>query len=468
MLIGGKWVEAKKTFEVRNPYDGSLLGQVPEATKQDVNRAMEAAQKGFKSLAETPAHARSKILAETSRLIEANKEELAALISKEAGKAIRFSMGEVSRATQTFRFASEEAKRICGETVPMDAAIGSEERFGFYLREPIGIVGAITPFNFPLNLVAHKVAPAIAAGNAVVLKPASSTPLTSLRLGEMMIEAGLPDGGLNIVMGGGSTVGDWIVTDPRLGMISFTGSPPVGKGIRDKAGMKRVTLELGSNSAAVLDCDTDIDSAMPRLIVGSFANSGQVCISVQRIYVHKDLWEPFVEGFTQAVKETKVGDPLHEDTVVGPMIDEGEAKRAEGWLREAVDGGAEILTGGKREGAMFEPTVLTKVTPDMKVVAKEVFAPVVSLIAFDNFEKALDMVNDSVYGLQAGVYTKDVSKAFKAVKKLRVGGVIINDYPTFRVDHMPYGGVKESGMGREGVRYAIQEMTELKFVCFNL
>jgi len=292
--------------------------------------------------------------------------------------------------------------------------------------------------------------------------------MTSLRLGELMLEAGLPSGGLNIVMGSGSTVGDWLVTDPRLAMISFTGSPPVGKGIRDRAGMKRVCLELGSNSAVALDSDTEIESAIPRLIVGSFANSGQICISIQRIYVHQDLWEPFVERFVKAVKGVKVGDPLDHDTVVGPMIDEGEAKRAEEWLKEAVEGGAEILTGGKREGAMLEPTVLINVTPHMKVVSAEVFAPVVSLIPFDDFDRALDMVNDSIYGLQAGVYTKDVSKAFRAIKRLKVGGVIVNDIPTFREDHMPYGGVKESGMGREGVKYAIQEMTELKFVCFNL
>ncbi len=468
MLIGGEWVEGKETFEVRDPYDGAVLAEVPAAARDDVNRAIEAAQRGFEILSQFPAHKRSQILVNASALIEENKEEIATLISREAGKALQFSRGEVKRAVQTFRFASEEAKRISGETVPMDAALGSESRFGFYVREPIGIVGAITPFNFPLNLVAHKVAPAIAAGNSVLLKPASATPLTSLRLGELMLQAGLPAGGLNIVMGGGSTVGHWVVTDPRLAMISFTGSPPVGKGIRDAAGMKRVTLELGSNSATVLDADTDLESAIPRLIVGCFANSGQVCISVQRIYVQQELWELFVTRFVEAVKEVKVGNPLDEDTVVGPMIDEGEAKRAEDWLKEAVDGGAEIVTGGKREGTMFEPTVLTKVTRDMKVVSREVFAPLVSLIPFDDFEDALDMVNDSIYGLQAGVYTNDVSKAFKAIKKLKVGGVIINDYPTFRVDHMPYGGVKESGVGREGVSFAIEEMTELKFVCFNL
>ncbi len=468
MLIGGEWVEGKETFQVRNPYDGSLLGKVPHATRNDVEKTIEAAQKGFAALSETPAHKRSEILAKTSQLIEKNKEELAALISREAGKAIQFSRGEVKRAVQTFKFASEEAKRISGETVPMDAALGSEKRFGFYLREPIGILGAITPFNFPLNLVAHKVAPAIAAGNSVVLKPASATPLTSLRLGEFLLEAGLPKGGISIIMGGGSTVGDWIVTDPRLAMISFTGSPPVGKGIRERAGMKRVTLELGSNSALVLDSDTEFEAIIPRLMVGCFANSGQVCISIQRIYVHQDIWKPFLDKFIKAVKEVKVGDPLGEETLVGPMIDEGEAKRAEEWLKEAVSDGAEFLTGGRREGAIVEPTVLTKVTRDMKVVSREVFAPVVSLIPFKDFDDALATVNDSIYGLQAGVYTKDISKAFKAVKRLKVGGVIINDYPTFRVDHMPYGGVKESGMGREGVRYAIQEMTEIKFVCFNL
>jgi len=329
-------------------------------------------------------------------------------------------------------------------------------------------VVAISPFNFPLNLVAHKVAPAIAAGNSVVLKPATSTPLTALRLGEIMMAAGLPAGALNIVIGSGSTVGEWLVSDPRPAKISFTGSPSVGKRIISQAGIKRVTLELGNNSATIVDEDADLDLAVKRCVIGSFANSGQICISVQRIYVHENIFDRFTESFVQATQRQKVGDPVQKDCDVGPMIDEGEAERAENWVQEAVAAGAKILTGGHREGVMFQPTVLTNVNAEMKVVCDEIFAPVVSLVPFSDFNQALLMVDESRYGLQAGIFTRNIDRAFAAIRKLNVGGVIINDVPTFRIDHMPYGGNKESGIGREGLKYAIEEMTNIKMVCFNL
>ncbi len=467
-LINGRWIANNKDIEVRNKYDGSLLGTVPCGTRQDVDAALTGAQSGSDVISAMPAHQRAKILQRTSELIETNKEEIAAIIAQEAGKAWKYAIAEVNRAAQTFKFAAEEAKQIHGETVPMDAMEGSENRFGFYYRCPIGIIVAITPFNFPINLVAHKVAPAIAAGNSVVLKPASTTPLTAIRLGEIMQEAGLPAGALNIVFGSGSTVGEWLTTDPRPSMVTFTGSPPVGLRIKSIAGMKRVTLELGNNSATIIDEDADLDLAVARAVMGSFANSGQVCISVQRIYVHRQVYDRFLDKFLQATKKLKVGNPLDRDCDVGPMIDEAEAIRAEAWVQEAVEQGAKVVIGGKRHGAMFDPTVLTQVDDQMKVVCEEVFAPVVSIVPFDHIDQAIRAADRTQYGLQAGIFTRNLGHAFDAMRKLNVGGVMINDVPTFRVDHMPYGGNKLSGIGREGVKFAIEEMTNIKMVCFNL
>jgi acyl-CoA reductase-like NAD-dependent aldehyde dehydrogenase len=467
-LIGGKWKEGKDLLKVTNKYTGEVIGAVPLADRKTFEEAMQSAQRGFSLISAMPAYERSRILEKTSRKIEQQADEITRIIAVEAGKAWKHAAAEVARAVQTFKFASEEAKSIRGETVPMDASIGGEKRIGFYLRFPVGVVGAISPFNFPLNLVAHKVAPAIAAGCSVVLKPASTTPLTSLKLGQIMMEAGLPDGALNIVVGSGSTVGNWLVTDERVAMITFTGSPPVGREIKAKSGLKKVTLELGSNSACIIDESADLKLAVPRCIVGSFAYAGQVCISVQRIYVHRKIQEEFTRKFVDATQNLKLGDPLDPDTDVGPMITEQDARRTESWVNEAVSGGAKILIGGKREKNFYHPTVLTDVKPDMKVMALEVFAPVVCLVPFDDFSDAVRMVDDSIYGLQAGVYTSDIENAFEAVKGIKVGGVIVNDVPTYRADQMPYGGVKESGIGREGLKFAVEEMTEIKMVVFNL
>jgi acyl-CoA reductase-like NAD-dependent aldehyde dehydrogenase len=455
-LVGGKWREGKELSEVTNKYSGEVIGSVPLTDKKTFEEAIESAQAGFALISGMPAYDRSKILERTSRKIDEKKDEITRIIAQEAGKAFKHAKAEVERSVQTFKFASEEAKSIHGETVPMDAAFGGENRIGFYLRFPVGIVGAISPFNFPLNLVAHKVAPAIAAGCSVVLKPASTTPLTSLKLGQIMI------------IGPGSTVGNWLVTDPRLSMITFTGSPPVGKDIKEKSGLKKVTLELGSNSACIIDESADLDLAVPRCIVGSFAYAGQICISVQRIYVHEKVFDAFTQRFLTGTQELKLGDPLEPETDVGPMITEGDAMRTESWVNEAVSGGAKILIGGKREKNFYYPTVLTNVKPQMKVMAQEIFAPVVCFVPFSDFSDAVRMADDSVYGLQAGVYTSDIEKAFQAVKGIRVGGVIVNDVPTYRADQMPYGGVKESGMGREGLKFAIEEMTDIKMVVFNL
>ncbi len=467
MLIDGEWVSSSESFDVTNPYNGELLGTVPKAGREDVNRAVQSAQKAFGVMAEMPAHKRAAILEKTSRLIAENREDIARTIAQEAGKSWKYAVGEVNRATETFKFAAEEAKQIHVETVPMDASTGGEGRLGFFLRFPIGVIGAIPPFNFPINLAAHKVAPAIASGNTVVLKPSSYTPLTAIKLGELLLEAGLPAGALNIVFGPGSSVGSWLVTHPDLAMITFTGSPPVGKWIKNHSDFKKVTLELGSNSASIVDENADLDWAVARNVVGAFANSGQVCISVQRIYVHRKVWNRFVDKFVEATKKQVVGDPVDPKSDVGPMISELEAERAESWVEEAVDAGARVLVGGTRSGALFEPTVLVNVKPDMKVMQDEVFAPVVSLIPFEDFEEAVAEVNHSRYGLQAGVFTKDLAHATLAIRKINVGGVMINDYPTFRVDQMPYGGNKQSGLGREGLKYAIEEMTNPRMVVIH-
>lgn len=469
VLIGGEWLgDDWQGIEVINPFNGAVIGIVPEATPEAVDRAIVAAGRGFALISRMPAYKRAEILARTSEFILRDREEIAAIIASEAGKSWKFALAEAERSAETFRFASQEARNEHGEIVPMDASPVSAGRFGFYLRTPIGIIGAITPFNFPLNLVAHKVAPAIAAGNAVVLKPATKTPLTSIKLARLLEEAGLPAGALNVVIGSGSTVGNRLVEDERLAMITFTGSPPVGRAIKAKCGLKRITLELGSNSPTIIDEDGDVDAAVTRCVVGSFANSGQVCISVQRIFVHRTRYDEFVGKFVDATRRLKVGDPLDKSCDIGPMISPAELERAVSWLEEARRLGATVATGGEVTGNCLSPTILTGVTREMQVMCSEVFAPVVSVLPFDTFDEALDMADDSVYGLQAGVYTRDINKAFTAIRRLDVGGVIINDVPTFRVDHMPYGGNKESGLGREGIRYAMEEMTNIKMVCINL
>ena len=468
MLIGGKWEAGADAIPVIDKFSGETIGTIPRAGKTDVDRAIGAARSAFGGFAEMPAHRRSKILENTSELLIKYRDDVATIICREAGKAWKYSVGEVARAVETFKFAAEEAKRIHGETVPMDASVGAEKRFGFYFRTPVGVVVAISPFNFPLNLVAHKVAPAIAAGNTVVLKPATTTPITAIRLGEILMEAGLPGGVYNLVYGEGGTVGDWLVTDPRPAKVSFTGSPPVGQHIMSRAGLKKVTLELGNNSGAIIEADGDVDAAVPRCVVSAFANSGQICISLQRLYLHQAIATEFTRKFVEATAKLKVGNPLDKDCDVGPMIDEKEAMRAEAWINEAVAQGAKVLVGGKREGRILWPTVLDNVRHDMKVICQETFAPLVSLVTYKDFDEALELLADSPYGLQAGLYTRDISKAFKAIRRVDVGGMMINDTSLFRVDHMPYGGNKMSGIGREGVRFAIEEMTNLRMVCFNL
>ncbi|HVM72552.1 MAG TPA: aldehyde dehydrogenase family protein [Anaerolineales bacterium] len=468
LFIDGQWVSAGPLLEVRNKYSGETIAGLSTARRENVEAAIAAAQRAAPVMAEMPAYKRSEILARTAALLRERADDFAKTIAAEAGKALKFARAEVERGINTFTIASEEAKRMHGETIPLDAIAAGEGYFGFWNRRPVGVIAGISPFNFPLNLVAHKVAPALAAGNTLVLKPASTTPLTAVKLCQALQEAGLPAGAINLVVGSGGTVGEWLITDPRVDKITFTGSPEVGRHITSVAGIKKITLELGNNSPVVVAPDADLDFVAKRCAVGAYYNSGQVCISVQRIYSQKQVYEPFTEKFLQASEAMVVGDPLDERVDVGPMIDSKEVDRIEGWVKEAENGGAQVLLGGKRLGPVYYPTVLTNVSADMKVVAEETFAPVASVIACDDFEEALRQANATKFGLQVGVFTKDVDRVFKAVRKLNFGGVIINDTPAFRADHMPYGGNRQSGLGREGVRFAMEDMTNIQMVAIRL
>lgn len=468
LFIDGKWVGGEEYLEVQNKYTLETIGVLPKASREQVEAAIAAAEQAAPIMADMPPYRRSEILGRAAALIHERKEDLARTIAAEAGKALKFARIEADRAYSTFSIAAEEAKRIHGETLPLDAVPAGEGYFGFWLRRPVGVIAAISPFNFPLNLVAHKVAPALAAGNSVVLKPASTTPLTAIKLCEILSEAGLPAGAINLVVGSGGTVGEWLVTDPRVAKVTFTGSPPVGRRILQIAGIKKVTLELGNTSPVIIASDADLDLVAKRCAVGAFYNSGQVCISVQRIYSQQGIYEPFAEKFVQASQAMVVGDPLDERVDVGPMIDPGEVDRIEAWVQEAQVEGAQLLTGGKRAGPVYWPTVLTGVRPEMKVVAQEAFAPVASVIPYADFEEALRQADATEFGLQASVFTRDINRVFQAVRRLNFGGVIINDTPAFRADHMPYGGNRQSGLGREGVRFAIEEMTNIQTVAIRL
>ena len=468
LLIDGQWVGGGSALDVKNKYNGQTIGTLPTARREDVDAAIAAAERAEDAMADMPAYKRAEILFRTATLIRERADDFAKTIAAEAGKALKFARAEVDRAVSTFTIASEEAKRLHGETIPLDAVPAGEGYFGFWTRRPVGVIAAISPFNFPLNLVAHKVAPAIASGNTIVLKPATTTPLTAVKLCQVLMEAGLPAGAINLVIGSGGTVGEWLVTDPRVDKITFTGSPDVGRHILSVAGIKKVTLELGNTSPVVIAPDADLDLVAKRAAVGAYYNSGQVCISVQRIYSEKQVYAPFSEKFVKATESMVVGDPLDERVDVGPMIDQKEVDRIESWVQEAQTSGAKVLTGGKRDGMVYYPTVLSDVEEEMKVVSEEVFAPVASIISSDDFESALEQANDTKYGLQVGVFTKDIDRVFKAVKRLNFGGVIVNDTPNFRADHMPYGGNRQSGLGREGVRFAMEDMTNIQMVAIRL
>lgn len=467
LLIDGEWIGSGAPLEVKNKYDGSLVGVVPTATKDDLNRAIESAERTEDVMADMPAYKRAEILQRTAVLIRERAEDIAKTVAAEAGKALKFARAEVERAATVFVIAAEEAKRLHGETIPLDAVPAGEGYFGFWTRRPVGVIAAISPFNFPINLVAHKVAPAIASGNTLVLKPASTTPIAAVKLCQILQEAGMPAGTINLVVGGGGTVGEWLITDERIDKITFTGSPEIGRHILAVAGIKKVTLELGNNSPVVVAPDADLDFVAKRCALGAFYNSGQVCISVQRIYSQKQVFEPFSEKFVRATEAMVVGNPLDERVDVGPMIDSKEVDRIESWVKEAQGSGASVLTGGRRDGTVYYPTVLSNVDADMKVVAEETFGPVASVISSDDFESALAQANASKFGLQVGVFTKDIDRMLKAVRRLNFGGVIVNDAPNFRADHMPYGGNRQSGLGREGVKFAMEDMTNIQLVAIR-
>jgi acyl-CoA reductase-like NAD-dependent aldehyde dehydrogenase len=467
LFIDGEWVETERYRPLLSPYNGEQLAEVAMAGASEVSRAIDAADQARHKMSRLPAHERAAILERLAASIRDDAEEIARLIALEAAKPLKTARAEVERTIMTYKFAAEEARRIHGETIPLDAAPGGEGRVAYTIRQPLGVIAAITPFNFPMNLVAHKVGPAIAAGNTVVLKPAGQTPLTALRLAELLQQAGLPVGALNVVTGSGSVIGDVLIADERVKAVTFTGSPEVGIAIRNKAGLKRVTLELGSNSALIVDQGVDVDAVVERAVTGAFAYAGQVCISLQRIYVHEALFDEFVRKFVAKTQTLKLGDPLDPLTDVSALISPGDVERTLRWINEAVDSGAVLAAGNGRDGNIVHPTVLLHVDEAAMVSCREVFAPVVIINKVASAEEAIREVNRSRYGLQAGIYTENIRMALHAAEALEAGGVMINDIPTFRVDHMPYGGVKESGLGREGVKYAIEEMTELKLVVFK-
>ncbi len=468
MIIGGQWVDKDDKIEVTNPYDGSLVDTVPRGTADDIDRAIQIAQKGYEINRDLPVHRRISILKKTAEIMQERFEDLAKTIATEGSKTIREARKEVGRAINTITISAEEARRINGETIPFDSAEGSENRVGYYYRFPIGIIGAITPFNDPLNLVAHKLGPAIAGGNSVVLKPATVTPLSALKLGECLLEAGLPGEILSIVTGYGSEIGDALVSDPRIRMISFTGGVEAGEHITKMAGLKKIGMELGSNSPVIVMDDCDLDAAVESCVSGAFWAVGQNCIGVQRIYIHKKIYQAFRDKFVERTKKYKTGFQLDEDTDMGPMITEGEAKRVIDWVEDARSLGAVVLTGGTRQGTLVQPTVLENVPPAAKLDCQEVFGPVVSLYPFETLDEAIDKANSVDYGLHGAIFTNDLNTAFYAIKRMDVGGIMVNDSTDYRVDLMPFGGVKKSGLGREGIRFALQEMTEPKVVCFNL
>lgn len=470
LFINGAWKEATEYVKLFSPFSGELIAEVAQANEEETDEAIHAAKTAAVKMAKMPSHERAAILDKVADLMDKRKEELARILALEVAKPLKTARGEIDRTVQTYKFAAMEARRIHGETVPLDASPGGEGRIAFTLRKPIGVIGAITPFNFPFNLVAHKVGPAIAAGNTVVLKPASQSPLSALVLAEIFQEAGLPDGALNVVPGKGSVVGEKLVKDHRIAAITFTGSPEVGIALRSKSGLKRVTLELGSNSALIIDHMVELTPELiNRCVLGAFSFSGQVCISIQRILVHENKVEEFIIKLKEATEKLTVGNPLDETTDISAMISEKDVKRMEQWVASASARGAQIITGGiANSSRLFPATILTNVPGDEPVSCQEVFGPIVTVSSFNSLDQALEEVNNSRYGLQAGIYTDDITTAMRAVEELEVGGVMINDFPSFRVDNMPYGGVKESGFGREGIKYAVEEMTELKFIAIKL
>lgn len=465
-LVNGTWLKTGDAIEVHSPYDDALVAVVHRAGPKEIEQAIAVAVDVFQLTRKLPSWKRAEVLMKVSQGITARREDLARTIALEAGKPIRTARLEVDRAAFTFQVASEESKRIYGEIVPLDWLPGNEGRVAQVMHVPLGPIAGIAPFNFPLNLVAHKAAPAMAAGNPIILRPSSATPVSALTLGEIVLESGWPEGGFAVVPSTTSDAGP-LIEDHRIKLLTFTGSPTVGWALKNRAGMKRVTLELGGNAGVIVHTDADIKYAAERVAWGGFSFAGQSCISVQRVYIAQEVYEEFVGELVHRVKGLVLGDPLDEKTDVGPMIDMSATKRLESWVREATLGGAEVLVGGTPNGTLFAPTILASLQESMTISCQEAFGPVVGLYPYTDVHQAIKNVGYSQFGLQAGIFTKDMKIVQEAFDEIEVGGLMVNDVSTFRIDHMPYGGVKQSGLGREGLRYAIEEMSEMKLLTFN-
>ncbi len=468
IFLAGNWVDKPKKMEVRNPYDNSVIDTVPKADAGDLERALAFAERGAKVMAKLTGYERWKILRKAADIMAARNEDLGRTISQEEGKIIAEGRGEANRAVETMMGSAEEAKRLHGETVPLDADPTGGNKFGFTLRVPCGVVAAIAPFNFPLNLVSHKVGPALAAGNSVVLKPASDTPLSALKLTEILLESGLPPEGIQCITGSGGEIGDALVADRRVRKVTFTGSREIGDRICHMAGIKKVTMELGSNSPLIIMPDADLNKAAAAIALTGYGNAGQTCISTQRVLTGRKVYSDFLSALKPKVEALTIGNQLDEKSKVGPMVKESEAVRVENWINEAVAGGARLVAGGGRRGAIYMPAVVAEVHPDMRISRDELFGPAVGVTPFDTIEEAIALANDSVYGLSAGIFTENVEWAMKFAREAEAGNLHINWGTQWRVDLMPYGGLKDSGFGKEGPRYAVNEMTELKMVVFHL
>lgn len=469
MLLGGRWVEKEEKINVFDPQDNRLITTVPRAGKEDMLLAIKTAEEGRKVAKKMPVHQRIEVLNRAADYMDQYSAVYAETIAKEGSKTINEARSEVTRAIQTIRISAEEARRIKGETIPFDQMPGSENRIGYYYKYPIGIIAAITPFNDPLNLVAHKIGPAIASGNAIIVKPATLTPVSALLLAEAFVEAGLPDKILSVITGSGSEIGDTLVTHPSINMVTFTGGLETGENIAKKAGLKKISMELGSNSPAIILKDADINAAVTSCVSGAYGAVGQNCIGVQRIFIEKPVYDKFVNKFVSKTKDVKFGNKQDEATDMGPLIAENEAIRVETAVNEAVEyDGVTVLTGGYRDGAYYAPTVIADIAAGAKIAQDEIFGPVVMVFPVDDLDEAIEKSNAVDYGLQAGIFTKDVANAFRAVEELDYGGVMVNDSSDYRIDGMPFGGTKGSGLGREGVKYTIAAMTEPKIVQFKL
>jgi acyl-CoA reductase-like NAD-dependent aldehyde dehydrogenase len=468
IFLAGNWIDKPKKIEVRNPFDNSVIDTVPKADSGDLDRALAFAERGARVMAKLSAYDRWQILRKAADLIAARNEELGRLISREEGKVIGEGRGEASRAVETMMGSAEEAKRIHGETVPLDGDPSGAKKLGFTLRVPCGVVAAISPFNFPLNLVCHKVGPALAAGNSVIVKPASDTPLSALRLTEILLEAGLPSEGLQCITGPGGEIGDALVADRRVRKVTFTGSREIGERICRTAGIKKVTMELGSNSPVIVMPDADLSKVAAAIAATGYGNAGQTCISTQRVLTAKRVYADLLSALKPKVEALTTGDPLDERSKVGPMVKESEAVRVDQWINEAIEGGARLAAGGGRRGAIYLPAVVADVSPAMRISRDELFGPAVAVTPFETIEEAIALANDSVYGLAAGIFTENVEWAMKFARETEAGNLHINWGSQWRADLMPYGGLKDSGFGKEGPRYAVEEMSELKMVVFHL